>query len=140
MLFTTAPFAFVYLPVLLIGFFAIARASHLAAAAWVFAASVFFYGYWMPEFTLLLLASVALNFFVGMRITEARRGAEERRRFGKYWLVAGVVVNLALLGYFKYANFFVTTVGAMLGLEFHAAKILLLRRGPFACGFRPLAL
>ena len=67
MLFTTAAFAFLFLPCAVIGFFLIARRSYALAAVWLFAASVFFYGYWMPRFTLLLLASVSVNFLVGRR-------------------------------------------------------------------------
>ena len=73
MLFTTSTFAFLFLPIVLLGYYWIGRRSMDAAAAWLFAASVFFYGYWMPEFTLLLLASIAVNFRVGAAIQAARR-------------------------------------------------------------------
>lgn len=125
MLFTTATFAFVYLPLLLLGFFAVARVSHIAAAWWVFAGSVFFYGYWMPQFTLLLLGSITVNFFVGMRIAQARRHGAEHRQVGTRWLIVGIAFNLVLLGYFKYANFLVDTVSALLGLQLAVAKVLL---------------
>jgi alginate O-acetyltransferase complex protein AlgI len=59
MLFTSAAFALLFLPVVLAGFFLIGRRSRSAAAGWLLLASVFFYGYWMPTFTLLLLASIA---------------------------------------------------------------------------------
>ena len=52
MLFTTAVFACVFLPVVLAGFFAAPSAR--LAAGWLFMASVFFYAYWMPQFTVLL--------------------------------------------------------------------------------------
>ena len=118
MLFTTAVFLGVYLPVVLLGFFAIARASHGAAAAWLFLASLFFYGYWMPEFTLLLIASICGNFFFGRQIAGERRHA-------RAWLAAGVTANLALLAYFKYANFFVDNLNLVLGLEWKMARVVL---------------
>ena len=62
MLFTTVPFVLIFLPVTLIGFFSIGRFHPNAAAAWLFTASLFFYGYWMPEMTLLLVASICGNF------------------------------------------------------------------------------
>ena len=68
MLFTTAQFALLFLPLTLLGFFVAARHSHRAAAAWLFLASLFFYGWWMPVFTLLLLASIGCNFALGLRI------------------------------------------------------------------------
>lgn len=123
MLFTTSTFAFLFLPIVLLGYYGIGRRSMDAAAAWLFAASVFFYGYWMPEFTLLLLASIAVNFRIGGAIQAARRDGRLRR--GKAWLVAGLAFNLGLLAYFKYANFFVENLAALLGAHWGALGIIL---------------
>lgn len=119
MLFTTATFSFLYLPIVLIGFFAFGRRAPALAAAWLFAASVFFYGYWMPEFTLLLLGSIGVNFWIGERIA-ARHGPVRRT-----WLVTGIVLNLATLAYFKYANFFIDNLEALLGTNFGVGRIIL---------------
>jgi alginate O-acetyltransferase complex protein AlgI len=122
-LFTTAAFALLYLPIVLLGFFAIGRRSPAAAALWLFAASVFFYGYWMPAFTLLLLGSIVVNFTVGLRLLAARRlndGAAARR-----WLTAGVVFDLGVLGYFKYADFFIGNVNALLGTQWALTGVIL---------------
>jgi alginate O-acetyltransferase complex protein AlgI len=125
-LFTTATFICLFLPVVLAGFFGIARFSHAAAALWLFVASVFFYGYWMPEFTLLLLGSVICNFLVGSRISRlVDAGNASRRSQSKHWLVLGVVANLVLLGYFKYANFFVDNLNAALGFNWHIGRVIL---------------
>jgi alginate O-acetyltransferase complex protein AlgI len=99
----------------------------MAAAAWLFLASLFFYGYWMPEFTLLLVGSICANFFVGMRIARTREKsvAGERRNPAKPWLVAGVAGNLVLLGYFKYANFFVDNLNAALGAHWDIGRVVL---------------
>jgi alginate O-acetyltransferase complex protein AlgI len=126
MLFTTAVFAMLFLPVVVAGFFLIARHSHYLAAFWVFAASVFFYGYWMPQFTLLLLGSITVNFLVGQRISRsASAAAGGSRGIPRTWMIGGVVFNLALLGYFKYANFFLDSVEAVFGVQLHVARILL---------------
>ena len=119
MLFTTATFSFLYLPIVLIGFFALGRRAPTLSALWLFAASVFFYGYWMPEFTLLLLGSIGVNFFIGQRIA-ARQGPARRT-----WLTVGIVLNLATLAYFKYANFFIDNLEALLGAQFSVARIIL---------------
>lgn len=121
MLFTTATFAFLYLPVTLIGYFLLGRRSGTLAAAWLFTASVFFYGYWMPEFTLLLLGSIAANFWFGMRIGAARRGGGASGA----WLAAGIAFDLGLLAYFKYANFFVDNVNALLGIDWRIGEVIL---------------
>jgi alginate O-acetyltransferase complex protein AlgI len=76
----------------------------------------------MPSLTLLLIASIAVNFFTGRRIAEASTGRVARARA---WLIWGVVFNLGLLGYFKYANFFVDNINAVLGLQWHVGRIVL---------------
>jgi alginate O-acetyltransferase complex protein AlgI len=120
-LFTTATFAFLYLPIVLIGYYVLGSRSESWAAGWLFAASVFFYGYWMPAFTLLLLFSIAVNFALGMRIaSRPSRGASARA-----WLAVAVVFNLGLLGYFKYANFFVDNLNAALGAQWRLGEVLL---------------
>ncbi len=120
MLFTTLAFALVYLPLVLCGFFLLGRHSRKLAAWWLFAASVFFYGYWMPRFTLLLLASIAVNYAVGRAIGLAAERGQARRL-----MIAGVVFNLALLSYFKYANFFVDSVNALLGSDVQLGTVTL---------------
>lgn len=106
MLFTSALFAFVYLPIVFVGFFTLGRYSASYAATWLFLASVVFYGYWMPEFTFLLISSVCFNFWVGSRISNLMSTVNAGKLKARRWLIFGITVNLALLGYFKYANFF----------------------------------
>jgi len=126
-LFTATTFAFLYLPFVLAGYYLLGRRSPWAAAAWLCAASVFFYGYWMPAFTLLLLASIGANFAFGTRIGHATGpgGRDRARTPARAWLTAGIVFNLGLLGYFKYANFFVDNLNAMLGFEWKLARVIL---------------
>jgi alginate O-acetyltransferase complex protein AlgI len=124
LLFTTAQFALLFLPCVLLGFFLVARGSRTLAAFWLFAASVFFYGYWMPRFTALLLGSVAVNFLIGRRISVSS-AAGIGRSTPRAWMIAGVVFNLALLGYFKYVNLFVDTLEALLGVPLHFARVIL---------------
>lgn len=122
MLFTTTTFALLFLPVTLIGFFAIGRLSHTGAAAWLLGASLVFYGYWMPAFTLLLVGSIAANFVIGLRI---QRAAAVLSAAAKRWMILGVVFDLGLLAYFKYANFFVGNLEAILGVHWQLAQVVL---------------
>ncbi|NRF66501.1 MBOAT family protein [Aquincola sp. S2] len=123
MLFTTAAFLLLFLPVTLAGFFVLGRRSHAAAAGWLFLASLFFYGYWMPVFTLLLLASIGINFVTGRHIAQRVRGGAQAD--AKRWLVLGLVFNLGLLGYFKYANFFVDNLHALFGAQLSWTRVIL---------------
>ena len=127
MLFTTAVFFCAFLPLTLLGFFVLGRVRPALAAAWLFAASVFFYGWWMPAFTLLLLGSIVFNFTVGVAIGKARLAS---RRFGPWkaasaLLALGIGVDLGLLCYFKYANFFVDNANAALHTQWHLLPIIL---------------
>ncbi len=113
MLFNSFPFIFAFLPVVLIGFFGLARVSDRLAAGWLAVASLLFYGWGDARFVALLLASIAVNFALGTRIARLRaaRGPQASRP----WLVLAIVVNLALLAYFKYAHFFLVNLQALTG-------------------------
>ena len=111
MLFNTYVFIFGFLPVVLAGYFVIARTSHKGAALWVGLASLVFYGWWNPKYVTLLLASIAVNFVVGRTIARAREAG--RLAHAKRWLVAGLVFDLGVLAFFKYANFFVENANVL---------------------------
>jgi len=80
-----------------------------ARKRWLLLASYVFYAAWDPRFCLLIAASTAVDYIAGARIA-ALEGARERRR----WLVASLVSNLGILGFFKYWNFFVASGGGLL--------------------------
>jgi alginate O-acetyltransferase complex protein AlgI len=122
MLFNSIPFLLLYLPVVLVVFFWVARHSHWLAAAWLAAASLFFYGWWDARYLPLLLASIAFNYTVGRALARGDDVGSPRRR----WLLAfGVGADLALLGYFKYANFFIATLNTTAGAGISWAEVLL---------------
>ena len=75
MLFNSYEFLFFYFPVVLAAFFAIGRYSRSLAALWLFAASLFFYGWWNPAYVSLLIGSILFNFAMGSAISgEHHRG------------------------------------------------------------------
>ena len=65
MLFNSVEFLFLFLPVLLIVFFQLAKHSYRFAAAWLTLGSLFFYAWWNPAYVALLLASILFNYLVG---------------------------------------------------------------------------
>ena len=69
-------------------------------------ASLFFYGYWNPKYIILILVSISFNFFLGLKINSITQSFKK-----KILLFFGLVFNLGLLAYFKYANFFVENLG-----------------------------
>ena len=124
MLFSSHIFLFLFLPLTLGGFCLFARyLGPKTAKNWLTLASLVFYGWWNPIYTVLIVASMLVNFFLGRHIAmEVRVG---RSRSAHLWLVAGVTANLLLLGYYKYANFFVHNVNAVFGTHWNLGQIIL---------------
>ncbi len=127
MLFNSYTFIFGFLPIVLGVFFAIGRTgSRTGAVAWLTAASLAFYGWWNPSYLGLIVASVAGNYTLARVLAGASAECAK-----SWWLAVGVVANLGLLGYFKYANFFVENVNWALGTEWQLDSIVL----PLAISF-----
>ncbi|MDD3674128.1 MBOAT family O-acyltransferase [Thauera propionica] len=129
MLFNSYEFLFLFLPATLLGYFWIARRGHEPAVIWLVVASLFFYGWWNPVYLLLLVASMIVNFGLGALLGQAHRLG--RVGAGKRWLALGVMFNLSLLGYFKYANFAVNSLNSVAGTHLHLETIVL----PLAISF-----
>ena len=130
MLFNSYAFIFFYLPVVLIGFFRLTRISHAYAAGWLALSSLLFYGYWNPAYIGLLLGSIVCNYAFGMWIAKSRtedRGAriEERGIRKKHLLMVAVAANLLLLGYYKYAHFFIDNLNGIAGTHWNMGSIIL---------------
>ena len=120
MLFNSYSFLLAYLPVTLVGFFFLGRFGKGAGAAWLAACSLFFYAWWDYRYLALLLASICINYLLGGYI--ARHAGSAR---GRQALTLAVTGNLALLGYYKYADFFLSSANTILGTEWPVLGILL---------------
>ena len=140
MLFNSYAFIFLFLPLVLLGYFQLARIKHIYAAAWLALASLFFYGYWNPAYVGLLLGSIVCNYAFGMWIAKAdtRYKAQDTRSEGqgttdlasnvssqKQLLIFAVAANLLLLGYYKYANFFIGSINSVAGTQWSLGIIIL---------------
>jgi alginate O-acetyltransferase complex protein AlgI len=99
MLFNTSEFIFIFLPLAVSLHFLVAKWSEAAAAVVTTLSSLFFYAWWKPPFVVLPILSILVNFAIARSITVA--GPLWARRL----LAAGIVANLLVLGYFKYADF-----------------------------------
>jgi alginate O-acetyltransferase complex protein AlgI len=109
-LFNSYEFLFLFLPLVFAGFFIFARFGYNLSALWLSLASLFFYGWWSPKYIWLLLLSIVFNFSMGYLL-----GHEQKRTQAKLFLVLAIVVNLGLLGFYKYANFFIDNINAVSG-------------------------
>jgi len=126
MLFNSYIFIFLFLPVVLFGFHWIGSLGrHRVAIAWLVAASLLFYGWWNPAYLGLILGSMLFNYAMGVAILTDKLPNK------KCLLVTGIATNLALLGYFKYANFFVDNLNTLVGNSLTLETIIL----PLAISF-----
>ena len=95
---------------------------HKARKGWLLAASYFFYGYWNPSFIFLLLFSTAVDYFCGLGMDRWRDKFLVRRLL----LLTSILMNLGLLFFFKYWDFFgdnINALSAALGLEYRVAHL-----------------
>ncbi|MCE0485183.1 MAG: MBOAT family protein [Methylacidiphilales bacterium] len=130
MLFNSFSFIFYFLPVTLLLYFLLGRFGSLRwSGCWLTLASLVFYGVWNPWYLFLIVGSIAMNYGIGVGINNARHGRAPLS--AKTLLVLGVTANLALLGYYKYANFFVDSCRTFLGVSWHLPPIVL----PLAISF-----
>jgi alginate O-acetyltransferase complex protein AlgI len=121
-LFNSSAFILVFLPIALAGYFASAHFGVRAAAAWLATASLAFYSYWNPAHLPLLIASLYFNWVLGCQLARHPR---------RWLLIAGVVANLSLLGYYKYSGFFIQSLNDAAGLGLTVPQIVL----PLAISF-----
>ena len=109
MLFNSHSFIFLFLPIVLLGYFALGRRSNLAPVVWLALASLVFYAFGGWQFVPLLLASIAFNYGVGYLLIA--RKLSPVARFAV--LTTGVAGDLLVLAIFKYAGFFAANLNAL---------------------------
>lgn len=122
MLFNSYVFIFGYLPVTLIGFYALGHRSRAWAIGWLIAASFVFYAWWRPLNVLLIAPSILVNY--GLSRALLRLG-DERPRTTRAVLVVGILFNLCFLGYFKYLNFLEGTINDVFGANLVLTHLIL---------------
>ena len=120
MLFNSYAFILLYLPLTVLGFFLAARRGKTAGAGWLALCSLFFYGWWDYRYLGLLLLSVGGNYGAGHYIAQ-RAGTPAARRM----LTLAVTANLLLLGYYKYADFFIASANTILATDWPLLGIIL---------------
>lgn len=88
------------------------------------AASLLFYAWGEPRYMWLLLVSILANYALGL-FMDGVSGLGRR----KFILIAGILVNLGILGYYKYFNFFINTLNKIFGRELLSMKDIALPLG-----------
>jgi len=124
MLFNSIEFLFFFLPMVVFVFLWLQRHGDLRLVmGWLVLSSLFFYAWWNPAYLLLLLFSASINYSLGLLLARSERGSA--------WLTLGILFNLGLLAYFKYAEFFLGNINTALDLGWNVRHIIL----PLAISF-----
>ncbi|MBN2238210.1 MAG: MBOAT family protein [Dehalococcoidales bacterium] len=127
MLFNSYEFFFVFLPVSLFGYHLLGNRGYFKLAVYfLIVASLVFYGWYNPIYVLLIIGSIIFNYLIG-RILQRNKSVMGQKPL----LTLGVIVNILLLGYFKYANFAINSVNTAFGTEITLNQIIL----PLAISF-----
>jgi len=123
LLFNSLEFLFIFFPATLVAYYLTRKYfGHSIALHVLTLASIIFYSWWNISFTPLLLGSVLANFALAKII---------HKRGSKPWLAIGIIFNLALIGIFKYADFFIDNVNLVGPIDIPNANLLL----PLAISF-----
>ena len=135
MSFSTLEFIFIFLPVVLILYFGMARfVSRKVQHLFLIVASLVFYGYADSKYVILILASIAINYI-------SAKGLEniDRQHLKKIVFVGAILFNVLLLGYYKYYNFFVENINDVMHTNIGTLKLLILPLGISFFTFQQIA-
>lgn len=106
MLFSSMTFIWIFLPILLILYF-LSKEKYRNYILLLF--SLIFYSWGEPKYIILMVLSIIINYIVGLSIDKLKNKAKK-----KTILTIGIIVDLGLLGYFKYFNFFIYNINKIL--------------------------
>src|SRR5438128_2364874 len=117
MLFISLDFIFIFLPIVVFGFYFLRRQlGSQWSFAWLVLSSLFFYGYYYPPYLIPLLVSYGINYLGAVQLQRTR---------SKPLLILLIGLNLSYIGYFKYFNFFTDNLLTLSGSSFRFAQIAL---------------
>lgn len=121
MLFNSFEFIFLFLPLVLIGYFTLNKfKKETMAKGFLVISSLFFYGYFNYSYLILIITSILFNYFIGNKLLEIETLKKKR-----IFLTIGVLFNVGLLVYFKYFDFFISNVNMIFKTDFNLLKLLL---------------
>jgi len=112
MVFSSILFMFVYLPVVLAVYYIVPWKWR---NPWLFFVNLIFYGWGEPVYILLMLFSIIVNYITGLLVGKYR---DENKSKARTFLIVNIIVNLAMLMFFKYYDLFANTLNQIPGLDF----------------------
>jgi alginate O-acetyltransferase complex protein AlgI len=118
MLFSTYQFIFLFLPIALVGHRIVRQLNFKSSIVWLNLCSLAFYGYWKPEYLVLLLATITSNYLISFKLGPLKKTS-------KVWLIFGVSINLSLLAFFKYTNFLLENFQPLVNFQLPVLNVIL---------------
>ena len=117
MLFSSIPFLYYFLPAVIILYFVAPKCLKNTV---LLLSSLIFYAWGEPRYVFLMIATVLFNYIIGILIEKSRG-----KWLSKFFVTLSVIASLAVLGYFKYADFFIKNFNALTGVSIPLLKIAL---------------
>lgn len=126
MLFNSYIFIFIFLPLVLIGWYGLNRYGFYKTANLFLAGmSLWFYGYFNPYYLAIILCSIGLNYLLSFLLTKVPAGSARIGLWNRIGMLAGIFLNLGILFYFKYYDFFIENINFVFRTDFTLKHILL---------------
>lgn len=110
MLFSSIVFMFYFLPIV-IGIYYVIPKRYRNISLFIF--NLIFYGWKEPIFIVLMLFSTVNDYFLGNKVYQHRDNKIKAKRF----LYASIIINLSMLGFFKYTDFFIQNINTLFNLH-----------------------
>ena len=121
MLFNSYIFILLFLPIVLIGYYLTGHFGKMRLGnIFLIAMSLWFYGYYTPKYLIIICGSIIFNYLFSKLIL-----AHRTDKAGKWLMIAGVLVNVAIIFYYKYFRFFMENMNAIFGTSFELYYIAL---------------
>lgn len=133
MVFSSYEFIFLFLPIVLIGYFLLSKiSSKTPQQLFLVSASLFFYGYFNISYLSIITISIIVNYILAKVMTNCRKdsiqGLEQKSNtigYLRLLLMIGILFNIGMLGYFKYYDFFADNINVIFRTSLVLKNILL---------------
>ncbi len=117
MVFSSIPFLYYFLPVVILLYFAVPK---ILKNTVLLLSSLFFYAWGEPKYVILMVLSILVNYVLGILIEKA-----DGKFAAKILIAVSVLFSLGMLGYFKYADFFIENFAKITGMSIATLNIAL---------------
>lgn len=126
MLFNSYIFIFIFLPLVLFGWYVLNHYGKYSLANLFLAGmSLWFYGYFNVYYLAIILFSIGLNYLLSYLLTRVDAGSSYSGLYNRIGLFIGIILNLGILFYFKYYDFFIENINHVFHTDFTLKNILL---------------